>query len=93
MALPRLRAALKRAQTETSKTALEACVGINITGSDDADGALAFLGQCLKGDQSPTEGEIELEAWADRVLKSAPLWVGRIASKGGTRWTNTARVA
>ena len=56
----------------------------------DADGALAFLGQCLKGDQSPTEGEIELEPWADRVLKSAPLWVGRIASKGGTRWTNTA---
>ncbi|CAH0363938.1 unnamed protein product [Pelagomonas calceolata] len=90
VALPRLRAALKRAQTETSKTALETCVGINITGSDDADGALAFLGQCLKGDASPTEGEIELEAWADRVLKSAPLWVGRIASKGGTRWTNTA---
>ena len=90
VALPRLRAALKRAQTETSKTALETCVGSNICGSDDADGALAFLGQCLKGDQSPTEGEIELEAWADRVLKSAPLWVGRIASKGGTRWTNTA---
>ena len=90
VALPRLRAALKAATSEPAKASLEASFGACVCGADDADAALAFLGQCLKGDASPAEGEIDLDPWADRVLHSSPLWVGRIAAKGGARWTACA---